>query len=1003
MGDRLGDGPIVNIFRASASCALDGAGSFSIQCAATDKRAIELLQSERRVYLYTDAYSDKRLLTQGIIRKRSIDESAAGSRLIIGGPDVLDELKRRNSLIGRSFSQSTLSDICSTLIGLVPGWSIDVDSAIANNVLDLRLDGASILKAFQDLFPRYGYHIRLDPTAPKTLVVSRFGNASGYRAHAIRNFYEEALENEELVLVERINEEADTENLVNRIFLQGAGEGTAALTLNGSTRTTPYTIEDIVGPDLTSQYYIEDTTSIADYGVIEKYVQFKEIGALSNSSADVRNAANALYDAGVIHLSRYASPFEHYNVILRNVRQNLQVGDTLRLDYVAEIDTPDGKARYFDLEGDYWIMECRESIDANQIITSLRVASVDRMPDTPAKWVQDAIESVQARDLKPSVTGSIRSYVFPRQIDQHNGGKIPIEFTAASREVQRVRMRIRTRPLRGNVRATAANQVQSSAAGGSGTSASGGVHRHRMMQVYHGSQVGSIQGGEGWSRLQFASGENSFDARDSRFAIRGAAVVNGDLTNNPAEFWTEGQSVAHDHTIPSHRHDVPAHSHAIEYGLFDDTQTPYGLTVFINGRDRTAELYEMNIIANMTGAYIDATCLAGAFTNILYQEPGGLRQLHEIEIRCAGGQGEVEVVIEIYEQSQTIALPLDTVNVILTLPTDVPDVITTLTLTAGDSSATAEWNPVNLATHYDLQWRRRDVGDAWRLIENLTITSHVIPMLMNSIEYEVQVRAGNQMADPPPGDGVWSVSEYVSPVMATVPPTQPQNLALTAEAEAFSWVVDMLSGVSQYNVYWREDGTSDAYETQAFSENSGNVEDLDHNLTYEVYVTAENSAGESPATPTATVTPEISMPAGLATDVRISVEFDSNQLHEAWDSNFGSLVEGTASIISGNLNVTFNRFLYATANNNYLTQLYRTGSGFAAAVRAEIGSTHTLYVYHERRNRLYARELSSSGSDSNRLQWSHVYMGNYNDNDVIRLIIAESAQNAEVLAYIMDS
>ena len=65
--------------------------------------------------------------------------------------------------------------------------------------------------------------------------------------------------------------------------------------------------------------------------------------------------------------------------------------------------------------------------------------------------------------------------------------------------------------------------------------------------------------------------------------------------------------------------------------------------------------------------------------------------------------------------------------------------------------------------------------------------------------------------------------------MATVPPTQPQNLALTAEAEAFSWVVDMLSGVSQYNVYWREDGTSDTYETQEFSENSGSVEDLDHN------------------------------------------------------------------------------------------------------------------------------------------------------------------------------
>ena len=67
-GNRLGDGPVVNIISASATCALDAAGDWNMSCRANDKRALDLLHSERRVNVYVENAGETRRVILGIIR-----------------------------------------------------------------------------------------------------------------------------------------------------------------------------------------------------------------------------------------------------------------------------------------------------------------------------------------------------------------------------------------------------------------------------------------------------------------------------------------------------------------------------------------------------------------------------------------------------------------------------------------------------------------------------------------------------------------------------------------------------------------------------------------------------------------------------------------------------------------------------------------------------------------------------------------------------------------------
>src|SRR3990167_8689613 len=323
-GNRLGQGPVTAITGAEIHRSLDGAGSWSMRCIGTDARALDLLTNERRVKIWFADTGGVRMAGEGIIRTRNLAESPTVVALRVTGPDILDELKRSNSLLARIYNQETVQDVADDLIGLAGGWAVDVHSGIASDLVDARYDGVSVLKAFQDIAKRYGVHIRASASASKTLEIGSFGESNGLRIHKIERITQEALANPALLMVQTISKDDDSEDLYNWLLPLGAGEGTAALTLEHSTRTTPYAISSVIGPDGTTLYIITDAASAATYGTIQNVGQFKEIAPLSNSETDIINAANALYDAAVQDLIRHKDPIERYQVTVKNVKTTIQ-------------------------------------------------------------------------------------------------------------------------------------------------------------------------------------------------------------------------------------------------------------------------------------------------------------------------------------------------------------------------------------------------------------------------------------------------------------------------------------------------------------------------------------------------------------------------------------------------------------------------------------------------------------------------------------------------------
>ena len=141
-------------------------------------------------------------------------------------------------------------------------------------------------------------------------------------------------------------------------------------------------------------------------------------------------------------------------------------------------------------------------------------------------------------------------------------------------------------------------------------------------------------------------------------------------TSDAASFITSGMSTADTHThsvtVPDHKHGVtisshthsvtiPAHTHAITYGITDDTAHPQSITVSVNGVNKTNDLFGSATLAP-TNAAIDVVADAGVLTGLLNNASGGLRQEHDITIACGSGQGRVEVTVEVYEITQTIAV-----------------------------------------------------------------------------------------------------------------------------------------------------------------------------------------------------------------------------------------------------------------------------------------------------------------------------------------------------------
>lgn len=590
-GARLGEGPLALLKSAFVSRVLDGAGTVGIEVVA-DRRAVALLQNKRRMVVYVEQFGEVRELGRGIIDNIARSAAASEQTLSADGPDILGELKYTNTLLARTYNQQSLTTVAGGLVGLANGWSVTASGT--DNLLSARYDGASVLKALQNLVAHQGLHFRLG-TAGKALEVGALGMDAGVTMIDARSAPIEIYEDDGIALISSIKKQSVSEELITWLLpLAGGQNADTALTLQYSNRgPVPYEIRSMSGPDGRTLYYIADEQAVAKYGTIQKIGTYKEISALSNTDIDIRAASNATYDAAAATLARYNSPQERFSLTVKKCAKTIRPGDRVRIVYEGDVVDEDGVFQFIDIDGLFWVMKAQEMVVADGVTLNLEVASIDRYAVDTAQVIIGTMEEVrlQGISVQPSYNQSNMG-PYSYSIDSTHDVTIPLKITDATFELDRCLLTIKSRPLRATATAAAASP-----------------HQHVF------ASPDAVYGG-GFTTRQFRAWDPI-----------GAEYVYFQLPVSAA-FGTSYATL----------NESPDHTHTLDYGVYDDTLYPNQVSVKVDG---TTVASGMGTASAGFSTELDITAELIA---------AGLRQEHTILIECVGGQGEIEVQIEIYNK-----------------------------------------------------------------------------------------------------------------------------------------------------------------------------------------------------------------------------------------------------------------------------------------------------------------------------------------------------------------
>lgn len=367
---------------------------------------------------------------------------------------------------------------------------------------------------------------------------------------------------------------------------------------------TTYNIHAQLAPDDRIIYYLQDSTSIAQVGRIEQWVHFSEIAPISNTTSDIRNASNALYDAALEWLKKRKASQRRYQVTLVDANSPPTIGDKVKLSY--RMVDPD-----ISIDDTLWITGIDENIGANGIITTLTVSSTDIRPPSADELVVRNLEQVRLKNFQPPTGNSADTRIYRDSIDTLNPVTIPLEITDSTLELQRLRLRIQTSPMKIDIE----------------RASPGGDHDHRMLKV-------------GATFSNNLSTQQNTQARNSAGTEVTVPLELGGGSGLSGDIYTYDSS--------------GDHTHDLVFGVKEDTVRPSSITVQVNDTDLTANLFGQNTLA-VDGAALDVVADAGVLTNAILGA-SSLYGTHTIKISCGSGRGNVTATLDIFQSIQGIQL-----------------------------------------------------------------------------------------------------------------------------------------------------------------------------------------------------------------------------------------------------------------------------------------------------------------------------------------------------------
>lgn len=474
-GNRLGSGPITSAAGWRYTARMDRAGEFRFTMAATDAQAA--LVTKKRIVrawalvggVWTDVGAG---VVDRVVRRPQRDGAVL---LEVAGSDLLRELQYRSVRDLRLYiggNPVSHAAALSAVAGYAPaGWTFTPDPAPPVADIYGRFNGESVLAAVIKIANKTRSHFYRG--TGRSLVYANTFAPSGVRAIAAGPGDLAA----ETCAITRLQETRDSFEQITRIYPRGSGNGDVQLTLKATTRTAPagYTLNK-------AQNYIQDDAAVAQYGVLEEFVEWREIAPVENTASDIRAAANQLFDEALGELARRSlgADILSYDLTLAGCATLLRPMQSLRVVYR---DVVSG----LDIDRALNILEATWEVGPDGVqTTGVVVTTADRWPRGESGAVADSLTQGRVYQALPQLSANEYVQSYTKNVDADNSAVFRFRFSRAVTALRWAYFEFQLLPFESTVKSVTGETVTSSAGGGaSGSSAAEGTHSHTVTVPSH--------------------------------------------------------------------------------------------------------------------------------------------------------------------------------------------------------------------------------------------------------------------------------------------------------------------------------------------------------------------------------------------------------------------------------------------------------------------------------------------------------------------------------------
>lgn len=673
--------PVVSVYpvlRAEVTWELNDIGQFSAQIGVTTPGA-DQLDAGMEVRIIREGEGE---IFRGVISSKRIVLESDGPVVELEGYSTARELAWRTTQLNWRVSNQTVSTALSNLVSGT-GWVSSVDSLVASQIVNAEFQGVTRFEAIKALAQQVYRHVLVKPTE-RHILVTKGEEPSPFRCVLLPEWpYEE--DDETLLPITRIRISRRDEDIVTRVIPLGGGEGPNTLTLRWSTRTSPYAIQTMTGPDGQTIWYIEDASASATYGLRERVVAFKDVVPLANSAAELQRAANALYDLAAAWLQARSSPRTEWAVQVSgpfrqralNGAWRLIPSQTVHLIARGIAEDWDGKQVYLDLDTTAFVRGIKRTFEGDRENVELTLTNSSRVVRDD-DLLADVVERIWAVAVAQK-TVPVREIhgPFRQTIDNGKPVRMVVDWDENVRWLHQAKLVLICRRIRSNASVAAAGGGQTSSAGsphthsisgqsaqagGGQTSSSGSPHSHSVSGQTaqesggHFHSIGHASSISTWTTPPYQRTERHWNTSGTQYidmlvgdqytwAGMNFETATTGKHSHPVSGTTSTSESSHTHSVSDHTHSVSGttsssesshthtisdHTHALVYGIFEGSfPNGKGINVLVNGTNVTAALGGPWDPAENTPLVLDITQWL--------QEPDGRpkQQRNTVEIQAA--------------------------------------------------------------------------------------------------------------------------------------------------------------------------------------------------------------------------------------------------------------------------------------------------------------------------------------------------------------------------------